>query len=102
MREGKVGSEPAALIAWFGSLELSLTRIGLDAGPLSQWHYAAMRTAGLAVELLETRHMRNAFKIMPVKADRKGCPRDCQTDAAGLVLSGALHVAGGARDARPY
>ena len=71
VREAKVGSEPAALIAWFGSLGLSLTRIGLEAGPLSQWLYAAMRDAGLAVELLETRHVHNAFKIMPVKTDRK-------------------------------
>jgi transposase len=30
-----------------------------------------MREAGLAVELLETRHVRNAFKTMPVKTDRK-------------------------------
>jgi transposase len=30
-----------------------------------------MRQAGVAVELLETRHVRNAFKIMPVKTDRK-------------------------------
>jgi transposase len=71
VREGKVASEPEALIAWFGSLGVSLTRIGLEAGPLSQWLYAAMRQAGLAVELLETRHVRNAFKIMPVKTDRK-------------------------------
>jgi transposase len=71
VREGKVASEPQALIAWFSSLGLSLTRIGLEAGPLSQWLYAAMRDAGLAVELLETRHVRNAFKIMPVKTDRK-------------------------------
>jgi transposase len=71
VREGKAASEPEALIAWFGSLGLSLTRIGLEAGPLSQWLYAAMRDAGLAVELLETRHVHNAFKIMPVKTDRK-------------------------------
>ena len=71
VREGKVLSEPAALIGWFGGLGLSLTRIGLEAGPLSQWLYAAMQQAGLAVELLETRHVRNAFKIMPVKTDRK-------------------------------
>src|SRR6202162_5525271 len=71
IREGKVASEPGALIAWFGSLGLSLTRIGLEAGPLSQWLYAALRDAGLAVELLETRHVLNAFKIMPVKTDRK-------------------------------
>src|SRR3984957_21169942 len=71
VREGKVASEPQALIDWFGSLGLSLTRIGLEAGPLSQWLYAAMRAAGLAVELLETRHVHNAFKTMPVKTDRK-------------------------------
>src|SRR5258707_3262327 len=70
VREGKVASEPEALIAWFAGLGLSLARIGLEAGPQSQWLYAAMRQAGLAVELLETRHVRNAFKTMPVKSDR--------------------------------
>jgi transposase len=71
VREGKVSSEPTALIAWLSEVGVILTRIGLEAGPLSQWLYAAMRQAGLAVELLETRHVRNAFKIMPVKTDRK-------------------------------
>ena len=70
VREGKVASEPEALIAWFGSLGFGLERIGLEAGPLSQWLYAAMKEAGLAVELLETRHVRDAFKAMPVKSDR--------------------------------
>jgi transposase len=71
VREGKVASEPSALIAWFHSSGLQVVRIGLEAGPLSQWLYAAMKEAGLAVELLETRHVRNAFKTMPVKTDRK-------------------------------
>src|ERR1700722_11306692 len=70
VREAKVASEPEALIGWFGSLGLGLERIGLEAGPLSQWLYAAMQQAGLAVELLETRHVRDAFKAMPVKSDR--------------------------------
>src|SRR6266480_3975953 len=70
VREGKIASEPEALIAWFGSLGFGLVRIGLEAGPLSQWLYAAMKEAGLAVELLETRHVRDAFKAMPVKSDR--------------------------------
>ncbi len=68
--EGKVATEPEALIAYFGSIGLSLVRIGLEAGPLSQWLYAAMRQSGLAVELLETRHVHDAFKAMPVKSDR--------------------------------
>jgi hypothetical protein len=75
LRETKVASEPEALIAWFRSSGLALERIGLEAGPLSQWLYAALREAGFAVELLETRHVRDAFKSMPVKSDRN--------DAAG-------------------
>lgn len=71
IREGKVASEPEALMAWFAGVGLELRRIGLEAGPLSQWLYAGMVAAGLQVELLETRHVRAAFKIMPVKTDRK-------------------------------
>src|SRR6516164_8826788 len=71
VREAKVASEPEVLIGWFGMLGLAVTRIGLEAGPLSQWLYAGMRDAGLPVELLETRHVRDAFKAMPVKTDRK-------------------------------
>jgi transposase len=71
VREAKVASEPAVLITWFREIGLAMARIGLEAGPLSQWLYAAMREAGLAVDLLETRHVRDAFKAMPVKTDRK-------------------------------
>jgi transposase len=70
VREGRVTSEPDALTGWLGSLGYELSRIGLEAGPLSQWLFAAMREAGLAVELLETRHVHKAFEAMPVKSDR--------------------------------
>src|SRR5437588_3898153 len=70
VRESKVLSEPAALIAWFGSLGFGLERIELEAGPQLQWLYAAMKQAGLAVELLESRHVRKALETMPVKTDR--------------------------------
>src|ERR1700759_4262612 len=71
VREARVASEPEVLIGWFGGLGIAVARIGLEAGPLSQWLYAGMRDAGLPVELLETRHVRAAFKTMPVKTDRK-------------------------------
>ncbi len=70
VREAKVASEPEALIAWFAALDWRLERIGLEAGPLSQWLYAELREAGLPVELLETRHVRRALELMPVKTDR--------------------------------
>jgi transposase len=37
VREAKVASEPEVLIEWFCRLRLAVARIGLQAGPLSQW-----------------------------------------------------------------
>src|SRR5688572_20270083 len=71
VKEAKVASEPEALIAWFVSQPILPARIGLEAGPLSQWLFAGLKSAGFAVELIETRHVRDAFKAMPVKTDRK-------------------------------
>jgi transposase len=65
VREAKVASEPEVLIGWFDGLGIAVARIGLEAGPLSQWLYAGMRDVGLPVELLETRHVRAAFKATP-------------------------------------
>jgi transposase len=78
VREAKVASEPAALIGWFDTLGLELARIGLEAGPLAQRLYAAMKQTGLAVELLETRHVYEAFKSMPVKSDRNDARKIAQ------------------------
>src|SRR5207237_3201021 len=78
VREAKVVSEPEALIGWFGSLGFAPARIGLGAGPLSPWLYAAMKQAGLAVELLEPRHVSDAFKAMPVKSDRNDARKIAQ------------------------
>ena len=91
VREAKVVSEPEALIGWFSSLGLGLARVGLEAGPLSQWLYAAMKQAGLAVELLETRHVSDAFKGdagSQVGPQRR--TQDRTTDAARLVPAGTL------------
>jgi transposase len=71
VKEARVSSEPEAILAWFSDLGLEMEAIGLEAGPLSQWLYAAMTEAGLPVVLLETRQVRDAFRSMPVKTDRK-------------------------------
>ena len=96
VREAKVASEPDVLIGWFRGLEFTVTRIGLEAGPLSQWLYAGMRDAELAVELLETRHVRDAFKghAGQDRSERRAWHRP--VDAARLVPSGALQIATGA------
>ncbi len=48
-----------------------VSRIGLEAGPLSQWLYDGLTEAGFEVVLLETRHVKAALSAMVVKTDRK-------------------------------
>ncbi len=71
VREVKVASEPEALVRFFDELGLSVSRIGLEAGPLSQWLHAGLIAAGLDAVLLETRHVKVALSAMTVKTDRK-------------------------------
>ena len=71
VREAKVASEPEALSAFFLDLDLPLTRVGLEAGPLSQWLHAGLMAAGLEVVLLETRHVKAGLSAMTVKTDRQ-------------------------------
>ena len=71
VREAKVASEPEALVGFFRGLGSGLTRIGLEAGPLSQWLYAGLVAAGFEVVLLETRHVKAALSAMVIKTDRK-------------------------------
>ncbi len=71
VREAKVASEPEAVAAFLRGLGLTLVRVGLEAGPLSQWLHAGLAAAGLPVVLLETRHVKAALSAMTVKTDRK-------------------------------
>ena len=71
VREAKVPSEPEALVHLFKQLGVPVTRIGLEAGPLSQWLHAGLVRAGLDVVLLETRHVKAALSAMVIKTDRK-------------------------------
>ena len=71
VKEAKVASEPEALTTFLTHLGLPLTRIGLEAGPLSQWLHAALVKAGFQAVLLETRHVKAARSAMIVKTDRQ-------------------------------
>ena len=71
LREARVASEPEALATFLASLNLPLTRIGLEAGPLSQWLYAGLHKAGYEVVLLETRHVKAALSAIIGKTDRR-------------------------------
>jgi len=62
VREVKVASEPQALLLVLKNPAYHFGRIGLEAGPLSQWLYSALAEAELPVVCLETRHMQAVLK----------------------------------------
>jgi transposase len=70
VREAKVRSERAALVSFFAASGLRCARIGLEAGPLSQWLHARLVQAGLPAIVIETRHVKAALKAMIMKTDR--------------------------------
>ena len=59
-------------------------RIGLEAGPLSQWLYSALADASLPVICVETRHMRAALKAQINKTDRNDARGMAQMMRVGL------------------
>ena len=74
VREAKVASEPEALVGFCRELGLVVARIGLEAGPLSQWLHAGLTNAGFEAVLLETRQVKAALSAMVVKTDLCGRP----------------------------
>ena len=84
VREVKVASEPEALLAVLTNPACHFKRIGLEAGPLSQWLFNALAEAGLPVICVETRHMRAALKAQINKTDRNDARGIAQMMRAGL------------------
>jgi transposase len=84
VREVKVASEPEALVAVLGNAAYHFKRIGLEAGPLSQWLFSALAEAGLPAICVETRHMRTILKAQINKTDRNDARGMAQMMRAGL------------------
>src|ERR1700745_48897 len=84
VREVKVASEPEALLVVLKNLASPFKRIGLEAGPLSQWLFSALAEAGLPVICVETRHMRAVLKAQINKTDRNDARGIAQMMRAGL------------------
>jgi transposase len=84
VREVKVAGEPEALLAVLTSSTHHFKRIGLEAGPLSQWLYGAFAETGLPVICVETRHMRAVLKAQINKTDRNDARGIAQMMRVGL------------------
>src|SRR6185369_9474359 len=83
-REVKVASEPDALLSVLTNTIYRFKRVGLEAGPLSQWLYSVLAEAGLPVICVETRHMRAVLKAQINKTDRNDARGMAQMMRAGL------------------
>ena len=84
VRELKVASEPEALLPVLTSPLYRFKRIGLEAGPLSQWLFSALAEAGLPAICVETRHMRAVLQAQINKTDRNDARGMAQMMRAGL------------------
>jgi len=84
VREVKVASEPDALLPVLTNPLYRFKRIGLEAGPLSQWLFSALAEAGLPVICVETRHMRAVLQAQINKTDRNDARGMAQMMRAGL------------------
>jgi transposase len=69
-RELKVPSHPEDLLRILQDPAWTLERVGLEAGPLSQWLFNGLAEAGLPVVCIETRHARAYLKAQVNKTDR--------------------------------
>jgi transposase len=69
-RELKVPSHPEDLLRVLQDPALNLVRVGLEAGPLSQWLFNGLTEAGLPAVCIETRHARAYLKAQVNKTDR--------------------------------
>ena len=74
VKEVKVASEPAALPKVLGNPTHRFKRIGLEAGPLSQWLFSVLAEAELPVICVETRHMQAVLKARRNDALVAGLP----------------------------
>ena len=83
--EQKVPTEPADIIAILSSLGVSFGRIGIEAGPLSQWLVNALVAADLPVICVETRHMKALLTAQQIsKTDRNDARGIAQMMRVGL------------------
>src|SRR5438045_9204064 len=84
--EQQVPTEPADIIALLTSLGVPFGRIGIEAGPLSQWLVNALTAADLPVICGETRHMQAVLTAQQIhKTDRNDARGIAQMMRVGLL-----------------
>ena len=83
-REMKVVSHPEDLLAVLCDPAWRLERVGLEAGPLSQWLFSGLAEAGVPAICIETRHAKAFLKAQVNKSDRNDARGIAQMMRVGL------------------
>src|SRR3981081_1436077 len=83
-REMKVASHPEDLLAVLCDPAWRLERVGLEAGPLSQWLFSGLAEAGVPAICIETRHAKAFLKAQVNKSDRNDARGIAQMMRVGL------------------
>ena len=91
--EARGPSEPNALTETLSARDGAFVRVGLEAGPLSQWLFFGLTDAGLPAVCVETRHLKGAIGAMAAnKTDRndaRACIASSSSGAGGVYLFAA-------------
>jgi transposase len=83
--ERKTPTEPEDIILLLTSIGGDYVRVGIEAGPLSQWLVNGLAEAGLPVVCVETRHMKALLKAQQInKSDRNDARGIAQMMRVGL------------------
>lgn len=88
--EGKVASAPETIDQALREIGCSFERLGLEAGPLSQWLYDGLRALGWPAICVDARHMQASLSGMRNKTDKNDARGIAQMMRMGLFR--AVHV----------
>ena len=85
LSERKVPTEPDDIAVLLTSIGGDYVRVGIEAGPLSQWLMSGVAEAGLPMVCVETRHMKALLKAQQInKSDRNDARGIAQMMRVGL------------------
>lgn len=84
IQERKLPTDPVTISRHLIATGLTLERVGLEAGAMSQYLYSGLAEAGLPAICVETRHMKKALSAQLNKTDRHDARGIAQMMRVGL------------------
>ncbi len=90
VKEGKVETDPTAIVAYLRGHRRRYSRIGLESTGFAPWLYEGLAKAGLPIICIETRHAHGVLKARLNKTDRNDALGIAELMRAGIYK--AVHI----------